>query len=192
MLFENINYLLWEWVSGEPWILSCSSLFEERSGWLLSGPVRDHSCQRLLMGEEGWRPRTSRCTLMCLQALADCLSARCKLGEATGSGRACREVGRLFFCRGQQLLGTYLHCVGMWATYYVFFQGKTEIWVLHESSQCCEVIIKILVQAKQTSLCGPQTASLQPLGGRLNWDMHCLGAVERESYFAFGFNINPW
>lgn len=124
MLFENINYLLWEWVSGEPWILSCSSLFEERSGWLLSGPVRDHSCQRLLMGEEGWRPRTSRCTLMCLQALADCLSARCKLGEATGSGRACREVGRLFFCRGQQLLGTYIHCVGMWATYYVFFSGE--------------------------------------------------------------------
>ena len=60
MLFENINYLLWEWVSGEPRILSCSSVSEEHSGWLLSGPVRDHSCQRLLRGEEGWRPRTSR------------------------------------------------------------------------------------------------------------------------------------
>lgn len=104
------------------------------------------------------------------------------------------------FCRRQQLLGTYIYRVGMWAlwgmwaTYYGFFQGKTEIWVLHESSQCCEVIIKILVQAKQISLCGPQTASLQPLGGRLNWAMHCLGAVERAFGFgfAFGFNINPW
>lgn len=97
--------------------------------WLFPGPVRAHSCQRLLRGQEGWNPGPPGCMLVCLQALAGRVSACCKLGEATGSGGACWEVGDCF-CRNP---ATAWHTAftawmwalwGMWATYWFLWEDR--------------------------------------------------------------------
>ena len=131
------------------------------------------------------------CTLLCLQVLTDCI---CMPQAVWGdrSGRPCRGVGRLFFCGRQPLPGTHIHRVGIWATYYSFFPGEARnvsftrefpmLWSNNKNS--CLGQTDILVW--------PTNCHFVTSGWETEWDLHCLGAVERESYFAFGFNINPW
>lgn len=106
-LFENINYLLQEWDSGEPWTFSYCSLFEEPSEGLPSSPARPVEWPQTPEAAEGRGGMERSKGPPGSAQLIDCGPAWSRLGGARGSGSIWSEVGRLFFPRGQAPLGTH-------------------------------------------------------------------------------------